>query len=290
MRVVPEHRQRPASPALEIEAWWVDIEACADALLARDAQAPVVAEEDRARALRLDDAGHRRERLAAHVALRLVLARHGADDASARPFERQASGKPVLSRHWRTDESLAPDGLDFSLSHIEGVALIAVSRGAGVGIDVERLRPVAIDAPRRALIEGAAAALRMSAPLPREGDPRRLQQAWTRLEALAKARGVGMARVLSEIGAVGGRRYRASEQAAAGGHLAATDGRAAPEPDLHDGGERTVSIAAADLFCVRDLDLADRALVASVARAGTLPDGLEIRPFPRDADLARAGS
>jgi 4'-phosphopantetheinyl transferase len=255
-----------APPAREV--WSVDLGACGSALLAR---VDLIADDDRARALRLDNPDHRRERLCAHAALRVVLKRHGVDDGEAHAFVRLASGKPVLSGHWSADEVLARDGVDFSLSHIDGVALIAISRGARIGVDVERVRSVAIEAPRRVAIEAAADALADAGPLVATGDERRLQQAWTRLEALAKARGVGMARQLAEIGVVG-----PAWGARKGGEADGAPGRA--------------FIEAAQGYYVRDLDCGAGPLVAAVAASVALTDTPALRRFPVDAVLADGGT
>jgi 4'-phosphopantetheinyl transferase len=70
----------------------------------------------------------------AHVALRLVLACYLNADPASLQFRSDDQGRPALAgRH-------AGEGLDFSLSRTEDVALIAVSPGR-VGADVERVRP-----------------------------------------------------------------------------------------------------------------------------------------------------
>jgi 4'-phosphopantetheinyl transferase len=89
----------------------------------------------------------------------------------------------------RRKPRVEPDTLRFNVSHTEGLALIAVSRGRELGVDVERVRPLAA-AATWALDANEAEAI---AALP---EPERLDafyRAWTRREAHAKARGDGLA-------------------------------------------------------------------------------------------------
>lgn len=84
-----------------------------------------------------------------------------------------ASGKPRLER-----------GPDFSLSHSGGLVACAVSWQRGLGLDVERIRPLGARSLRHALT-------------PEElhwasSDPERLIRLWTAKEAVLKAAGCGL--------------------------------------------------------------------------------------------------
>ena len=107
-------------------------------------------------------------------------------------FARSARGKP------RLDE--AP--IAFNISHVPGLALIALARGGTVGVDLERARAVRVRAPRRARIEAAGAALNRAEPFAADADARFLQ-AWVRLEAFAKAEGDGVGRLFTRLGISG---------------------------------------------------------------------------------------
>ena len=82
--------------------------------------------------------------------------------------------------------------LRFNLSHTEGLAMLAVSIGQEVGIDVERIdhdtaiRPIV----ERAFGTSDAAALRA---LPEAEQSEAFYRGWTRKEAYGKARGYGFA-------------------------------------------------------------------------------------------------
>jgi 4'-phosphopantetheinyl transferase len=145
-----------------------------------------------------------RRRRAARIALRLVLLDAGAGAARGGPFALEPAGKPYLA-----------GGPAFSLSHSEQLALIAVAPSGPVGVDLERARTTTMEIRRRALIEAAGLALAG----PRDSDADRLLAAWTRLEALAKALGVGMGRLLTALGITARRAEHLSAEDAAGSAL-----------------------------------------------------------------------
>jgi 4'-phosphopantetheinyl transferase len=96
-------------------------------------------------------------------------------------------GKPRLDSGWNS----AP--LSFNLSHSRGRALVAVSSGREVGVDVERLRR---DLPMdrlaaRFFSPREIAALRSTADAVR---PAAFFACWTRKEAFVKATGAGIFR------------------------------------------------------------------------------------------------
>jgi phosphopantetheinyl transferase len=150
---------------------------------------PLLSDWERGRAATFTDAAQAQEWLAAHIALRVVLERVLGNAARGVTFARAAGGKPRLEG--------AP--IAFSLSHIPGLALIALARDGIVGVDVEWTHAVRVREPRRARIEAAGAAINPSDPLPAGADARFLQ-AWVRLEAFAKAEGCGVGRLLTRLG------------------------------------------------------------------------------------------
>ncbi|MEU6145040.1 4'-phosphopantetheinyl transferase superfamily protein [Streptomyces sp. NPDC047081] len=85
-----------------------------------------------------------------HAALRAVTALYGGRSASQVAFATGKFGKPYVS---------GDPGLRISLSHTEGLALVAVSRDGPVGVDVERVRPLRDPAGlRRQILSGWEAA------------------------------------------------------------------------------------------------------------------------------------
>lgn len=89
-------------------------------------------------------------------------------------------GKPLL----RTDPAL-----HFSVSHSHGVSLVALTRVAPVGVDVERIRPLPNAAAilRRFFSEPEVAEILGAA-----GREYRFVRAWTRAEATVKVRGASV--------------------------------------------------------------------------------------------------
>jgi 4'-phosphopantetheinyl transferase len=174
-----------------MELWLVDLETSAPALEALERDVPRLCADDRDRALRLSDTRERRRRLAAYMALRVVLERMGGAEMRGQRFIRSPGGRP----HLRT-------GPSFSLSHTGGLALIGVGRSHTMGVDLEATRTLKMSQRRREEIVAVGTGL-AGRPASARGDPSSdtaLLQAWCRLEAFAKARGQGIARLLEEIG------------------------------------------------------------------------------------------
>lgn len=200
-----------------IEIWDIDLAASAHALLELDDRDGWLSPQDRART------SGARERRACLVAVQLLIASRGLE-TRGHAFVRGLHGKP----------SLAGCPAHFSLSHATGRALVALADHP-VGVDLELPRETGIEDRRRRLMEDAAARLCPDAPLPAPGSPMRFLQAWTRLEALAKAEGCGIGRLLTMIGALGAGRQvvvgdvRPEFQILAGAYsvrdLALTEGR-----------------------------------------------------------------
>lgn len=177
-----------------VRAWLVDLTASGDGLLALEEEAARLSAEELARGRDLSARGDAARWLAAHIALRLVLERFAGAAVRQRPFEQTAQGKPFL-----------PDcDLGFSLSHSSGHALIAIGPSGPLGADLECRRAIKMSPTRQDAIISAAADM-SAQPLPARA-PDKFLQAWVRLEALAKADGVGIGRVLSQAGAFGPRR------------------------------------------------------------------------------------
>jgi 4'-phosphopantetheinyl transferase len=117
------------------------------------------------------------------LALREVLARYLDEDPAGIELRRGEHGKPALA------DPSSP--LRFNLSHSGDLALIAVTQGREVGIDIECIRPRR-DLPglaKRALDPAALATVRSA---PADERAAAFHQAWTRREAIAKCLGTGL--------------------------------------------------------------------------------------------------
>lgn len=143
----------------------------------------VLSEGERARAARFRFERHRDAFVAAHWALRTVLACYLDTNAAALRFESGDHGKPFLAQ--------PSSDLRFNLSHSHEVAIVAVTSGREVGCDVEWISErVPVDAlaarffspPEQAEIEALDPAARRLA----------FFSCWSRKEAFIKARGEGL--------------------------------------------------------------------------------------------------
>lgn len=184
-----------------VALWLVDINAAERALWTIERKTPRLSWRERMDFETASNWSRARIRFCAHVALRLVLERWlGAHAVRGVAFEFDKSGKPYLRG----------SGLDFSLSYADSMVLIGIRTGGAIGVDLESERDVRMSAPRRAGIVAAANALSTQSLLPHEGKSRgaaggmtSFLQAWTRLEAVSKATGMGIGRVLGHFGLIG---------------------------------------------------------------------------------------
>ena len=129
----------------------------------------------------------RRRFIVAHGALRLILAGYLDAPPDELRLQRGRHGKPRLA---------ASSDLRFNLSHCGELALVAVSRHAEVGVDVDRLRPgMPVEAFAERFFPASDARFVAAAAGPTERAERFLRL-WTRKEAVVKAAGARLAQGL----------------------------------------------------------------------------------------------
>lgn len=134
-----------------------------------------------ARAARFATPDERRRYVVSHGAVRLILSAFIGRDARDIQIAVGTWGKPHV----------AGPGPNFSLSHDGDVALVAVTKDAAIGVDVERVRPeLRLDTFVRPLMQ-MQDVVRIDA-LKTADRTRAWFAAWTRLEAVAKAYGKGL--------------------------------------------------------------------------------------------------
>ena len=148
--------------------------------------------DEAARAARFVFERDRRRFVAARGWLRKILADYLGVDPAAVTFDYGASGKPELSGVF------GESGLFFNLSHSGDTAVLGVTRGLRVGLDVEEIKnDMDMDLVARSHFStrevaewsGLSAAERLSA----------FFRCWVRKEAYLKALGVGVARGLGNF-------------------------------------------------------------------------------------------
>lgn len=128
---------------------------------------------------------HRREFMAAHWLLRVALSHYDGRPPAVWRFIDEPDGRPIIAGN-------RGNPLRFSLSHAAGRALVAVSREAAVGVDLEgeaSLARMAEIAPR--LLTSRELAQWKSEP-DAQAAARFARARWTLKEAYAKGRGLGL--------------------------------------------------------------------------------------------------
>jgi 4'-phosphopantetheinyl transferase len=163
----------------EIHIWTIDLDSLQHELPRLQNN---LTHDELTRAARLRSLKARQNFVAARSILRAILSRYTACAPESLAFGHGPHGKPFL----RSPQ----DTLEFNLSHSNGRALIAVSRGIPLGVDVEAVRPVD---------EMETIMANYFSPLEREQlrglpafeKPEGFFNAWTRKEAYVKGRGDG---------------------------------------------------------------------------------------------------
>jgi 4'-phosphopantetheinyl transferase len=127
----------------------------------------------------------RRRFVAARAALRLILGTHLSTAPESIRFVYSRLGKPSL------DPSVHDTDLRFNVAHSGELAVIAVTRGCEIGVDIEQLRTIQHDADiaDRWFHASEAAAFHREPTTSRQT---LFFRCWTRKEAIVKAIGVGL--------------------------------------------------------------------------------------------------
>ncbi|MET1047227.1 MAG: hypothetical protein ABWX70_11085, partial [Hyphomicrobium sp.] len=198
MQGVPKSSSQPDAgqrePRSDLEIVFVDLTRFAADLAHEETRTPRLSADDNVRADTMADREARRLWRAARIATRIVLERVIGESVRGVPFRIEPGGRPVL-----------PDGgAHFSVSHSAGSALIAVAREMAVGVDIEeKARILKMSKDRRTRVLDAVA--RLQGTPPRSSADADVLEAWVQLEAIAKARGTGIGRLLTEEGVIGGK-------------------------------------------------------------------------------------
>ncbi len=153
-------------------------------IFACDLQA-LLSRGERAKALRFRRDGDRERYVVSHAMLRLVLSHYVGAPPAELEFAIEAHGKPRL-------EPIPVSNLSFNLAHSGDLALLAISRGPAVGVDLEEIRHD-VDVPTLARSVLSKAELRVLHAAPPERQRSLFFRSWVRKEAVLKGCGVGLA-------------------------------------------------------------------------------------------------
>ena len=175
-----------ASPAADVALWWATLAASDDEV----AQvAGWLAPAEHARAARFGREALSRRYILGRALLRWTLGNALGLPPSAVPIVRGVRGRPQLA---------GDTGVDFNVSHTEGVALIGIARAGRIGVDVERAdRDVRADGLARKFLTTVEQAT--LAPLPEAERRTRFLRYWTCKEAMSKATGDGLSAPLRSL-------------------------------------------------------------------------------------------
>jgi 4'-phosphopantetheinyl transferase len=176
--------QAPLSPG-EVAVWTVALDRWSS-----PSRSEMLSADERARAALIRLPARRTEFIAAHAALREILAAYQDVPPESLLFTTTCAwcGDPEHGKPRLQDSG----GLNFNLTRAGALALVAVAHDAEVGVDAEPLDR-AIDwrtIARRALSQEERAQVEATEPAQRDTLAGRL---WCRKEAVAKATGLGLA-------------------------------------------------------------------------------------------------
>ncbi len=164
-----------------IDIWQVDLQ---DVTL--DGHLKVLSEDERIRVDKFVFPNDKKSFARSRCALRLILAEYLVSLPEKLLFHYGEHGKPVLAEN---------DSVDFNISHYENIALVAVTRGRPLGVDINRVggrtdrsptdwKPIA----KRSFSPGEQQEFEI---LPPERQEETFYRIWTQKEAYTKAIGDG---------------------------------------------------------------------------------------------------
>ena len=167
----------------EVQVWRIPLDVAPNAQ--REALATLSAEERKRADAFLRPQDRARWPLA-RAGMRRILAAQLDRAPDSLVFQTDANGKPWLAE---------AQGLGFNLSHSDGWALLAITQGVPVGVDLEWMRPLTdLDGM---LVQVLTPEER--AALPVQGREAAFFRAWVHKEALVKGMGMGLSRALSSL-------------------------------------------------------------------------------------------
>ena len=173
----------------EVHVWWASLDPSASHV---QRLAQLLSADEYMRAERFHFERDRKRFIVGRGLLRTILGRYLQTEPSRLQFRYTFHGKPALT------EAFDGDMVNFNVSHSQGLALYAVTRGREIGVDLECVRPIS-DAEQ---IAGRFFSARENAvfrTLPARKKLAAFFNCWTRKEAYLKAIGDGLARPLDQF-------------------------------------------------------------------------------------------
>jgi len=178
MIVITQRRLKPPV-ADEVHVWQVEVDNPSDV----QADFVLLSGEEMDRARRFRHFADRQRFVRCRAALRRILAGYLGERPEELTILYGRYGKPMLARP-------LGDELRFSVTHSDGLALVAVASLQEVGVDVERVLPRRLDALTQRFC--GPEELSEIQSLPRDRQLRGFLRLWTAKEAYVKGLGVGL--------------------------------------------------------------------------------------------------
>jgi 4'-phosphopantetheinyl transferase len=175
----------------EVALWFVSLQEPSSTI---EAAASILSPEEMQRADRFRFSLHRNRFVLVHAALRHNLCIYSACPASSIDFTISPHGKPSLVNRNKGEVG----EIEFNLSHSEDLAVVAVSFGSVLGVDVEQVREMP-DWPQMARQFFSDAEIAAIERVPSHEASTMFLRFWTRKEALLKAMGTGLQDDLSSF-------------------------------------------------------------------------------------------
>jgi 4'-phosphopantetheinyl transferase len=170
---------------------WLAFDASFQAAEVQSRFVTLLTAQERDRMQRFHFEAGRRQYALTRVLQREVLSAYAPEIAPAQwKFDATEEGRPFLA------SAFEHTGLNFNLSHTEGLVAMAVCRHARVGVDVEKRDRAPLDVADRYFSAAETAQLHA---LPAEEQSRRFVRLWTLKEAYLKAIGTGLAGGLDQM-------------------------------------------------------------------------------------------
>ena len=174
------------APAAGVRLWWCVLDASEQRLRACDGY---LSDAERARASRFGHPSLRDRYVVGRGSLRVLLGRELAVAPGEVPIVRGTRGRPQLAGDAK---------LDFNVSHTGSVAIVGMSRGGRIGVDVERLdRAINVAGIARKFL--SAAERDAIAAVDAEAARCTVLTLWTVKEAMSKATGDALSAPFSSI-------------------------------------------------------------------------------------------
>lgn len=169
----------------QVHLWLAYLDEITDARLLAEYRL-LLSEEEQRRQFRFHFERDRHRYLVTRAMQRTVLSRYADIAPSTWRFTVNDYGRPSIAA-----EHVGARGIEFNLSHTDGLVVMGVTRERAIGVDVEnvRTRKADIEIADRYFAPDEVLALHM---LPDEKQKQRFFEYWTLKESYIKARGMGL--------------------------------------------------------------------------------------------------